>query len=406
MRKKKIALVNVFFAPQAIGGATRVLMDNVDIMIDVHKEKFELVAFTSDHGFQKPHTIKPYLYKGMRVYRAGIMHRVNMDWHTNDQEIKELFTRFLDFEKPDIVHFHCIQRLTASVIDSVLERGIPFIITVHDAWWISDFQFLVDNNGKVYPNGHPDPFLPVELPEFVSLDDSFERRSYLKGLLSKAYEVQTVSEAFAKIYRLNGVQEITVNRNGIQPRAWLPRTPLGARKICVAHIGGMSNHKGYHLFKEALHAYPYQNLEALVVDHSAPPDSKRIETWGTVSVTFIDKVPQKNIQDLYVQMDVLVAISIWPESFGLVTREATAAGVWVVASDLGGIGEDVIDGQTGNRLKPAVNELVQVFKDIDSGEIDVHIDPELRKNTRTVSEQVQQLISVYDSIDKIEKANF
>src|SRR3546814_304678 len=142
--KRKVALVNVFFAPQAIGGATRVLMDNVDVLLEQYQDNYELVGFTSDHDFQPAHTVEPYIYKGMRVYRAGIIHRVHMDWHPQDDGLKKVFMRFLDFEKPDLIHFHCIQRLTASMIEAVRERGIPYVVTVHDAWWISDFQFLMD----------------------------------------------------------------------------------------------------------------------------------------------------------------------------------------------------------------------------------------------------------------------
>ena len=39
----------------------------------------------------------------------------------------------------------------------------------------------------------------------------------------------------------------------------------------------------------------------------------------------------------YSEQDVLVAPSIWPESFGLVTREALSAGLWVIASDAGAL---------------------------------------------------------------------
>jgi glycosyltransferase involved in cell wall biosynthesis len=47
-----------------------------------------------------------------------------------------------------------------------------------------------------------------------------------------------------------------------------------------------------------------------------------------------------------------VAPSVWPEPFGLVALEAAAAGKPVVASDIGGLGDIVIDGETG-LLAPA-----------------------------------------------------
>jgi glycosyltransferase involved in cell wall biosynthesis len=61
-----------------------------------------------------------------------------------------------------------------------------------------------------------------------------------------------------------------------------------------------------------------------------------------------------------------VVPSLWPEPFGLVALEAAAAGKAVIASDIGGLMDIVVDGQTGllvapnNRpaLRQAINRLV------------------------------------------------
>ena len=46
----------------------------------------------------------------------------------------------------------------------------------------------------------------------------------------------------------------------------------------------------------------------------------------------------------------LVAPSIWPESYGLVTREALSAGLWVIASDIGALAEPLLEGTNGNKF--------------------------------------------------------
>lgn len=398
MNRKKIAIVNVFFSPQAIGGATRVVMDNVDVLIDDYNNKYNLVAFTTNHEMQEPHSIYTYLYKGVRVYRAGVIHRVNMDWHARDEKMKHLFKDFLLFEQPDIVHFHCVQRLSASIVEATLELGIPYVVTVHDAWWISDHQFLMDQNGRIYAEAHPDPFNPALLPDEINLSDSTERRAFLRYLLSRANLVQIVSEAFARIYRKNGVINLTVNRNGVQPREWEPRGISSRRKICVAHIGGMSDHKGYHLFKQALSSFCFKNLDALVVDHAASEDSKVVEQWGSVTTRFIRKVPQRQVETLFSQIDVLVAPSIWPESYGLVTREATAAGVWVICSNKGGIGEDVLENRSGWVIEPTLENLISAFKKLDQFEQAPSPDIESIKAIRLVSDQVRELDVQYQEI--------
>ena len=392
--RKKIAIVAVFFPPQAIGGGTRVVTDNIDLLIDEHGHEFDLVVFTSDASQQTPHSVHLYTYRGIRVYRAGILWRPHMDWHPQDPQMGELFARFLDHEKPDIVHFHSVQRMSASIVETTLKKGIPYFVTIHDAWWISDFQFLVDENDRVYPNGHPDPFDSFEPPTGISVGESLARRTYLKRLLNQAERVLIVSEAFAKIYAANGIERITVNKNGIKPRNWLPRVPSATGRIRLGHIGGMSAHKGYHLFKEALSSHPFQNLEAIVVDLGAPKGSEVRDMWGTVPVTFIGKTPQEEIDQLYARLDVLVAPSIWPESFGLVAREASAAGLWVVASDIGALAEDIVVHTNGSIVSPEVESLLCEFKALDKTPAKYKTALQ-QKSQRTVSQQVTELTKYF-----------
>lgn len=399
MRKPKIALVNVFFPPQSIGGATRVLADCADALVREYGDEFELTGFAVDAGVQAAGTVEAYGYRGYRVYRAGARRRVNMDWYPSDAEMGELFAQFLDFERPDLIHFHCVQRLTGSVVEAARDRGIPYLVTVHDAWWISDHQFLVDHKGVVYSEGHPDPDAPINLPEGVSRTDSLQRRAYLKALLMGAERVLAVSHAFAELYRRNGVAHVTVNRNGVGDRAWLPRQPSANGRLRLAHIGGMSRHKGYDLFRDALSGGDFPNLEALVVDLSKPFGYERRDRWGAVPVTFIGKYPQSRTQELYARMDVLVAPSVWPESFGLVTREAALSGAWVVASDRGGIGEDVENGVDGNIVSvDTVDGLAALFErmNLTPG---AFVPPGVaRMRITSVSEQVRDLVEHYRSL--------
>lgn len=398
MKKKKVAIVNVFMPPQSIGGATRVVDDNIKILTDYYSDQFDLVGFSTNAYECQAHSLAIYVYRNFRIYQAGALFRENMDWHPKDEKLGELFAQFLDFEKPDVIHFHCVQRLTGSVVEIVRAKGIPYLITVHDAWWISDHQFLVDQMGNVYPDGHPggDLYFPPVLPEGVSADESIERRIYLKGLLNSAYKSLVVSESFAEIYRKNNINNVVVTRNGVMPRLWKERTPSKSGRLRVAHIGGMSNHKGYHLFKHALSRGGFDNLEALIVDHAHDGGYESHDNWSGVPVTFIGKVPQDRIEDLYARMDVLVAPSIWPESYGLVTREAAAAGVWVVASNVGGIGEDVQSGVNGWCINPNEDDLYSVFCELNK-DPDITLGALKGSAVRSSKEQVDQLVPIYQS---------
>lgn len=399
MTKKKIAIVNVFFAPQSIGGATRVVMDNVQDLAQRYGDDFELVIFTSDAEMQdRPHILDTYTYKGIRVYRSSIIFREHMDWHARDTEMYDLFADFLMFEKPDLIHFHCVQRLSASMLEAALICEVPYVVTVHDAWWISDFQFLVDKNNRVYPDGHTAPITQQALPTNITVDASTRRLKYLKRLVNAASKIVTVSERFKDIYLKNGIEKIEVTKNGISKAiGWDKKETAYNEKVVCAHIGGMSPHKGYDILKEAVMEVQPKNIEMLVVDHSQSSGYEKNSMWGSVPIKFIGSVKQEDIVSLYQSIDVLFAPSIWPESFGLVTREAAACGCWVVASNMGGIGEDVIDGKTGFVINPSQERLEQTIDAIDSN-YERYKEVAPTTEVRYVTSQVDELVGIYKGI--------
>jgi glycosyltransferase involved in cell wall biosynthesis len=105
--------------------------------------------------------------------------------------------------------------------------------------------------------------------------------------------------------------------------------------------------------------------------------------------------------EFYSSTDVLVAPSIWPESFGLITREAQQAGVWVVAANAGGLAEDVKEGIDGNVFEAgSVAALVRILKQIDR-DPRCYLEPDFdnRKHApRTVAQQVNELTAIYRKI--------
>lgn len=393
--KRKLALVNVFFPPQSIGGATRVVADNFSALRKHYGDQLDVCVFTADAECVEPHQVTAYQHQGARVYRASTLWREHMDWQPKDPEMYRLFSEFLTLEQPDIIHFHCVQRLTSSIVEAARDAGVPYMVTAHDAWWISDFQFLVDHNGKVYPEGHPDPYQAIELPANMTLADSITRRRDLKDLLHRAHKVLTVSNAFADIYRKNGIANIEVIPNGISDDLpWAPKQTAYTDKVVCGHIGGMAEHKGYYLLKQAVLETQPENLEFLVVDHSKDDGYEWKSHWGKVPVTFIGRIGQNKIVDLYRRLDVLFAPSTWPESFGLVTREAAACGCWVVASNMGGIGEDVIEGENGYVIEPVTESLKMMIKKINN-KTSAHKELAQKKLATTAKEQTSVLFEEY-----------
>lgn len=89
-------------------------------------------------------------------------------------------------------------------------------------------------------------------------------------------------------------------------------------------------------------------LESLQCDHPA-----EAELWGHVKVLGI--IPRAHLAMLYQVADLAVVPSIY-EPFGYVAAEAMAAGLPVVATDVGGLPEIIRHGRTGWLVPVRVNE--------------------------------------------------
>lgn len=336
-KRRKILLTHVFFHPQLIGGATRVVMDNLRDVMAAYGDEFEFEIFTTIEGAGTAYQNSAAIWEGCRVHAVTTPHLADLESRVWDEKMGAAFDAVLEVFQPDLVHFHCLQRITLSAPQAAQMRGIAYVITVHDGWWLSDEQFLVDACGA------------QEIYDFAQPMEAFrrggsERLERLRAkqiCLNGAKAVFAVSAPFAAVYRAQGFGNVVTVENGVSALPAVARAVSADGRVRLAHIGGAKPHKGYHLVQAALRAGQYKNLSLLVIDHEMDATSTRRTMWGNTPVTMRGKFPQGDVGALYGQVDVLLAPSVWPESYGLVAREAALAGCWVVASDRGAIGQDV-----------------------------------------------------------------
>lgn len=391
--KKRIAIVNVFYPPQAIGGATRVVHDNVCSFIKSYADSFEVEVFSSIQGDIDAYKVTRQIVDGVRVTGVATPNDPTIDDRTVDSRMGEIFDHFLTAAKIDMIHFHCVQRLTADLLNVANRRDIPYVITAHDGWWISNEQFLVNRHDQI--TSYDYTLSPIERAQFLG-QKAFSRMSMLEGPLNRARWVLPVSVPFATIYREAGVQNIKTIANGVSQLPQRHRIAAPDEKIRLAHIGGASRHKGYHLVRQALWCGNYSNLSLTVIDHGMPAGTWRNELWGTTPVRILPRFEQDSVARLYHETDILLAPSIWPESHGLVTREALASGCWVIASDRGAIGSDVTEDLNGHIINVSdAAALAALFKEIDLNPSRYRSMPDGVTIFRTASEQADELAALY-----------
>ena len=149
---------------------------------------------------------------------------------------------------------------------------------------------------------------------------------------------------------------------------FLEENNIPADKPLVTLIGRLTNWKGQKLLIEALSKIKDMDFHCLLIgdDQGRTQYSEElhdmIEKYGMEDrYTFIRHV--SDVPAVMLVSDVVLSTSIEPEAFGRIAIEGQAMGRIVVASDIGGSKETVIDGVTGKLFKSGdADDLAKAIK--------------------------------------------
>ena len=120
----------------------------------------------------------------------------------------------------------------------------------------------------------------------------------------------------------------------------------------IGFCGVLSPWKGLHIAVEAVRGCSPEvelqihgrDLEPMFQDYI---DGVRVLAEGDPRIRFMGAYEASEASRVFQEMDVLVVPSTWYENTPFVVLEAFAAGVPVLASDLGGLSEIVVEGVNG-----------------------------------------------------------
>nr|WP_321986824.1 glycosyltransferase [uncultured Lichenicoccus sp.] len=380
-RPLRVLVANVFLWPRSFGGATIVAEE---MARRLHARDDTTVAIFTSHGegADYPDALLRYDWDGIPVFATGLPapddHVASFD---NPAAVAH-FGAVLDAMRPDVVHVHSIQGFGATILRLCRERGLPYVVTLHDAWFLCDRQFMVRGDGRYCFQTRIDlKICQACLPHARHLE---ARRAIMQQVLRDAGHLLSPSASHRALFLANDVEpdRISVNRNGLRapdrPRACRPR---GCRPR-FGFVGGNERIKGFHLVRQAFESLPDGEWELVLVDNTRNLgfSSIDVEDWDVRGrITIVAAYRQDGLDRFFDGIDVLLFPSQWKESYGLTVREALARDVWVIATAPGGQSEDVVDGING-RLIPLdgkVRHLTAAIEEIlgDPGRLDQYVNP-------------------------------
>ena len=385
--KTKVLSFNVYYHPQSFGGATIVAEQLNKLLAD--EEAYEIYAVTTlpMKSWLPPYSVIRYEYGKVTVFGVAVPSE-DAAAHENprfDETVKDI----IELVQPDIAHIHCIQSMGVGMVDICREAGVKTLVTLHDAWWICPNQFMLDEN-EVFR-------------EQWNTED--ERSKTIARALSKIDMLLAPSKYFAELHERTLGRNVLVNKNGVTR----PLGQISKRKkdvIRFGYVGGKTKIKGVHLILDAFRKHRFPNTELVVVDNMLNVGARSFfdsDFDGVERFRIEPAYSQDTIDHFFSEIDVLLFPTQWKESFGLTVREAVLRDVWVIATDAGGVSEDIINGENGTvipfdsgveELSRAIAEVCERYQAMDDGAV-----IELPKShIRTFAEQKDELAGLYQEI--------
>lgn len=349
----RVMCVNVYYAPRSFGGATRVAEEMAARL--AQRAGMSVSVFTTRPDMPaRGHACVRYVADGVDVLASAALPDAAAGVEALDsRQATEDFTRWLAAVRPNVVHVHAVQGLGLGWADVCQQHGIPYVLTLHDAWWLCSRQFMVQANGQACPQRVIDlDVCQTCLPGTLGLA---QRARRMRAVLEGAALLLAPSETHRAFYVANGIapERIRVNRNGFQ---WpvTPRPPrIAGQVLRFGYVGGAEDIKGFGLLRAAFESMQRGDWELVLVDNKSalgfpPLQAGAWSVQGTVRV--VPAYTPATMDDFFDGIDVLLFPSQWQESYGLTVREALARSVWVVATAPGGQAEDITAGVNGTLI--------------------------------------------------------
>lgn len=269
----------------------------------------------------------------------------------------EIYRQILRAFAIDLVHVHHVQGLTFDVFTETKAAGLPLALTLHDYYYICPTIKLL-REGSCYCGGsteHCAACLRKQLGYAEQTDFITAWRRNCREALSLCDAIITPSSAAKAVYAdvyPDLAEKIQVIGHGMddltQGQAPAPTHKNSRRRI--AFLGGLNEEKGsriaYELIRQRTSAYDWY-----IIGGVRDPNLYALERSNLHKT---DWYTREEVCDLLRgnQIDLVCIFSIWPETFCYTLSEAEIAGIPVLATDLGALGERIRAKKTGWLVSP------------------------------------------------------
>ena len=339
---RHILVANVFFAPFSYGGATVVAEEVAKSLIALGGYRITAVSLCSRSDLA-PYVLVKSQKEGIVNYLINVPPDRRYAEMYDNPEVTARLAELVSALEPDLIHAHCIQEIGTGIVAVGETMNIPVILSTHDFWWLCDRQFMLRLDQSYCGQ------FPVRIKDCRGCVDNYWaarlRFEHLQAIGQKAALI-TYPSQFAKT--LSEASGFGPNRgvvweNGVRlpSRKFFEAQAIRRAKdprVTFGYVGGPAQIKGWPQIREAFADMTRTDFRCVVVDGGLDrPWWKKADFRSLPGDWQIHpRYSQETMDAFYAEIDVLLFMSQWKETFGLAIREAIARGIDVIQTDSGG----------------------------------------------------------------------
>ncbi len=361
----KLLFVLHRFYPDSVGGTEQHALDLAQGLME---RGHTVAVFYRAPG---PTGLRPGEWAGVPVYRAqaGPMTPAQLFVSTFfDPRLVAMFRQTWEDFSPDVVYLVHMMGLPAALMDEVHRRDKPLMISLHDYWWVcANANLFTNDTGEICEGPHHwvncarcglarlgmralIPAAPLLAPMMAL------RGRCLKHTLNRADWILAFSDFVRSWYLRQGVlgRKLLRIRMGIHTPHPIPCRTRPEGQIRFFYAGGIATLKGLHVLLQAFSQLDERVELWIAGDTRAfPKYSRSLQVrFSHPGIRWLGRLGRKELWVSLAEADAVVVPSLWHETFSMLTHEAFAVGVPVIASEVGALPEAVQHGVNGLLVPP------------------------------------------------------
>ncbi len=345
----KIGIITNLYPPHTRGGAENIIVRTVGQLLAMGHDIFVITGQPKHKGKQvcidRSSTERVYRFfpKNLYFILDDYLHPkfIRLFWHIIDTfspQSSGVVAKILADERPDVVITHNLKGLGISLPRVIRAAGMPYIHVLHDLQLVYPSGLLIVDQERLpwwaIPAHRTYQYLcrqRIGNPDLVISPSEYLKTAYL--------EAGFFSDTKIRVLR-NPPPAIS------SPRS-LQRQPGPLR---LFYVGQLADHKGIEFL---LRAYTKltQDRRLLIVGDGPLRLVVEAAVAHDSSIRYLGYMPAGELSKFFSTVDAVVVPSLCYENSPTVIYEALNAGLPVIASRIGGVGELVQDGVSGYLFK-------------------------------------------------------